>query len=76
MRARGLHGQTPFEDNAEYGYGMYLGVTQMRDKIEELMRSALEADISEDTREAFEEWIANREDPDGSKRPLRKSGLS
>jgi pyruvate-ferredoxin/flavodoxin oxidoreductase len=61
-----------FEDNAEYGYGMYLGVTQMRDKIEELMRSALEADISEDTREAFEEWIANREDPDGSKKASEK----
>ncbi len=30
-----------FEDNAEFGYGMYLGVKQMRNKIEDDMQELL-----------------------------------
>ena len=30
-----------FEDNAEYGYGMYLGVKQIRDKLTEDMQELI-----------------------------------
>ncbi len=54
-----------FEDNAEYGYGMFLGVRQIRDGLEqnmkELLKGGLDA-ISPRLKEAFEQWIKVRED--------------
>lgn len=61
-----------FEDNAEYGYGMYLGVSQMRDKLEELMRKAMDSDIRDEIKAAFDEWIKNKHDADGSKKASKK----
>jgi pyruvate-ferredoxin/flavodoxin oxidoreductase len=55
-----------FEDNAEYGYGMSLGVNKLRDRIEKLMGETMDA-VNADTKEAFGEWIATREDAAGSK---------
>ena len=54
-----------FEDNAEFGYGMNLAVTQRRNKIEEEMRAAFDS-VNEKTNAAFSEWIANREDAEKS----------
>lgn len=51
-----------FEDNAEYGYGMLLASKQMRDKIEQTMRTLLEQDITDELKEAFNEWLANMDD--------------
>ena len=31
-----------FEDNAEYGYGMHLGVKQIREKLADLVKEALD----------------------------------
>ena len=56
-----------FEDNAEYGYGMVLGVNQMRDKIEQLMKNGLEGDISAETGDAFTQWIEGKNDAEKSK---------
>ncbi|MBC8061520.1 MAG: pyruvate:ferredoxin (flavodoxin) oxidoreductase [Clostridiaceae bacterium] len=60
-------GNSLFEDNAEYGYGMYLAVTQMRSRLEDLMKSALELPISENLKESFSEWVSVKEDGNGSK---------
>ncbi len=57
-----------FEDNAEYGLGMVLGVKQMRDKINENMLALMERDITDKVRFAFENWIANRENGDVSRK--------
>jgi pyruvate-ferredoxin/flavodoxin oxidoreductase len=46
-----------FEDNAEYGYGMYLGVKQIREKLAELMEQAVNSPISDKLKEAFKEWL-------------------
>lgn len=52
-----------FEDNAEFGLGMFTGVTKMRDRIELLMRKAIESDKTPaDLKELFNAWIDNRED--------------
>jgi pyruvate-ferredoxin/flavodoxin oxidoreductase len=55
-----------FEDNAEYGFGMAEGVTFSRDRIAEIMKTAMEAGVSATETEAFNEWIENREDAAGS----------
>ncbi|WP_282035448.1 pyruvate:ferredoxin (flavodoxin) oxidoreductase [Saccharicrinis aurantiacus] len=49
-----------FEDNAEYGLGMATGVNKLRERIERLMNENLDA-VNADTKVAFENWIANKE---------------
>jgi pyruvate-ferredoxin/flavodoxin oxidoreductase len=56
-----------FEDNSEYGFGMELGVTQRREKLMDLVREALETDLSQALREAFEGWLAHVQDGEQSK---------
>jgi len=50
-----------FEDNAEFGYGMLLGVNQIRDKISQLASSALELNISEEIKGLLKEWLDNKD---------------
>ncbi len=61
-----------FEDNAEYGYGMFLGVRQMRLRIEGLMKKALEGNPSSEIKEAFNEWLENKEDGEKSRAASEK----
>jgi pyruvate-ferredoxin/flavodoxin oxidoreductase len=50
-----------FEDNAEYGLGMQIGVEKMRDRVERLMKEGLEStDCSTEMKALFTEWIENR----------------
>ncbi|MBN2072891.1 MAG: pyruvate:ferredoxin (flavodoxin) oxidoreductase [Actinobacteria bacterium] len=55
-----------FEDNAEYGYGMALGVRQIRNRIGEYLNELASKKIPEDLKEAINEWIAGREDAEAS----------
>ncbi len=55
-----------FEDNAEFGYGMNLAITQRRNKLEEDMRASLDS-VNEKTSAAFLEWIENKNDAEKSK---------
>jgi pyruvate-ferredoxin/flavodoxin oxidoreductase len=50
-----------FEDNAEYGMGMAVGVDKMRDRLERLMNENLSA-VAAETKAAFEAWIEAKED--------------
>jgi len=56
-----------FEDNAEYGYGIHLGVGQRRQKLAGLVEEALKGSLSDDLKKAMEGWLENREDGDKSK---------
>jgi len=51
-----------FEDNAEYGFGMALGVSHRRAKLADLVREALGADMSEGLKEALGLWLDHRDD--------------
>jgi pyruvate-ferredoxin/flavodoxin oxidoreductase len=51
-----------FEDNAEYGFGMALGVTQRHEKLADLIREALNADVSKELKQAFQFWLENMQD--------------
>ena len=55
-----------FEDNAEYGLGMHVGVEKMRTRIGEKMNAAMN-DVSADTQAAFKEWIEKMYDAEDSK---------
>ncbi len=61
-----------FEDNAEFGFGMYLGVKQNREKLADLMQQTLEASISEGLKASFREWLAGRDDAETSKAAAEK----
>ena len=56
-----------FEDNAEYGFGMALGVKQMRTNIEGLMKRGLDSGLSSEIKEAFTEWLAVKDDAEKSR---------
>jgi pyruvate-ferredoxin/flavodoxin oxidoreductase len=49
-----------FEDNAEFGLGMFLGTRAVRETLAEEIQAAIDADgISEELKAAFADWIAN-----------------
>ena len=55
-----------FEDNAEYGFGFAEGVTAQRDRIETIMNEALANGISDAEKEAYTEWISEKNNAAGS----------
>jgi pyruvate-ferredoxin/flavodoxin oxidoreductase len=55
-----------FEDNAEYGYGMAIGVRKMRDRIQKRMTEEI-MNVGPATQAAFEAWINDMEKAGESK---------
>jgi pyruvate-ferredoxin/flavodoxin oxidoreductase len=56
-----------FEDNAEYGFGISLGIRQQREELAALIREGLAADISPELKEAFQAWLDGRDDSAASR---------
>ncbi len=58
-----------FEDNAEYGYGMFLGVTARRDRLTDIMKKFTEADLPSEwgLKEAAKAWLDGKDDAAASK---------
>lgn len=48
-----------FEDNAEFGFGMHVGVEALRDRIQHTMEENMDK-VDEDLQTLFKDWIANR----------------
>lgn len=46
-----------FEDNAEYGFGIALGVSKIRNRIKRFMEEALTTEIPAEMKEVFAGWI-------------------
>ncbi|GKX67393.1 pyruvate:ferredoxin (flavodoxin) oxidoreductase [Inconstantimicrobium mannanitabidum] len=65
-------GNSLFEDNAEYGFGMYIGVKQIREKLVQLMQQALQTEIAPELKDAFNQWLASVDDAEGSKEATAK----
>ncbi len=61
-----------FEDNAEFGYGMHLGVKQTRERIKILMNKFLELGIDSELNEIFGQWVENMNDPKATKEVYAK----
>ncbi len=57
-----------FEDNAEYGLGLSLGASKLRDRIARLMDEALKnSSVNPETKTAFEEWLKEKDNAEASK---------
>ena len=56
-----------FEDNAEFGYGMFLAAEQMRKKIASNMESLISMDIAEEYKAVFKNWLENKDNGELSK---------
>lgn len=56
-----------FEDNAEFGLGMFLGVKSQRERLAEVAKNAIEAGVSEEAKAALEDWIANLTNGEGTR---------
>jgi len=71
-----------FEDNAEFGYGIALGIKQIRNKITENAQELIKMDIDQNLKEALIQWLNDKEDGENSKiasgnlLPLLKNKLS
>ena len=56
-----------FEDNAEYGLGMFLGVKQSRERVEDMVKAMLEGELPEDLKAALTDWLEHVNDSDGTR---------
>jgi pyruvate-ferredoxin/flavodoxin oxidoreductase len=55
-----------FEDNAEYGLGMQLGISQTREKLVMLTEEAKSFSIAAELKSALESWLAAKDNADES----------
>lgn len=66
-------GNSLFEDNAEFGLGMFNAVEKMRERIARLMTEGLACSCCSDAEKAlFQEWLDNRECPSTTERIARE----
>ncbi|MFW2488962.1 pyruvate:ferredoxin (flavodoxin) oxidoreductase [Clostridium chromiireducens] len=56
-----------FEDNAEFGYGMYLGVKTIRERIANNVSIALESGMTEEAKAVLRDWLDNKDIGEGSR---------
>ena len=61
-----------FEDAAEFGYGMFLGARQVRAKLAELIKEAMNSSIDTKFKEAFQGWLDAFDDGEASKVASKK----
>ena len=55
-----------FEDNAEYGFGYSLAVTQLREQLQNLVEEALTHELPAALRSAFTRWLEVKDEGDAS----------
>jgi pyruvate-ferredoxin/flavodoxin oxidoreductase len=60
-------GNSLFEDNAEYGLGMLLGVTQLREQLAQKTEVAMLQTKSETLGAACSDWLANKDEGRGTR---------
>ena len=56
-----------FEDNAEFGLGMHLGVKAVREKVATDIKAAMALNISADLKAALTDWLENINNGEGSR---------
>ena len=61
-----------FEDNAEYGYGMNLGVKAIKATMVEKFKALIDMNIDANVTAAFSEWLETKEDAEASKASTAK----
>jgi pyruvate-ferredoxin/flavodoxin oxidoreductase len=61
-----------FEDNAEYGFGFVEGINAQRDRLTAIMNEAITNGASDAEKEAFTEWIENKDHAEASMKASEK----
>lgn len=61
-----------FEDNAEYGFGMAMGMKKLRKQLSGLMEQLANEDIDLDVKTVINEWLEVKEDTDRDKEAAKK----
>ncbi|MGG7176619.1 pyruvate:ferredoxin (flavodoxin) oxidoreductase [Clostridium paraputrificum] len=56
-----------FEDNAEFGLGMHLGVTAIRERVAQKLNTLLESGVSEEVKAVVEDWLENKDNGEGTR---------
>ena len=56
-----------FEDNAEYGFGMYLGVKQNRQTLSSTVTKALQGNLNSELRSVLQDWQHHIDDGKGTR---------
>ena len=56
-----------FEDNAEYGYGMYLAVKKQRNSIKNKLEAIIDSDCTDDLKSAAKNWIETMDNGEASR---------
>ena len=56
-----------FEDNAEYGYGMYLAVKKQRNSIKNKLETIIDSDCTDDLKSTAKNWIETMDDGEASR---------
>ncbi|GAB6167738.1 pyruvate:ferredoxin (flavodoxin) oxidoreductase [Clostridium carnis] len=56
-----------FEDNAEFGLGMHLGVEAIRERIADNAKKLLEENISEEVKAVLSDWLENMTSGEGTR---------
>jgi len=57
-----------FEDNAEYGFGLHLGTSKLKERIALRINDALSnGSVSAETKTVFEEWLSGKDNAEASK---------
>ncbi|KLU59427.1 pyruvate-flavodoxin oxidoreductase [Peptococcaceae bacterium CEB3] len=60
-------GNSLFEDNAEYGLGMFLGAKQLRAKLAQEVTAAAELSLGAEFKTACEDWLVNMDRGEGTR---------
>ena len=61
-----------FEDNAEYGYGLSVGTTKLRERIATKMKDSMNGNLPKDLKAACQDWIDNMLSAEGSETASKK----
>ncbi|MGA1820722.1 MAG: pyruvate:ferredoxin (flavodoxin) oxidoreductase, partial [Thermoplasmatota archaeon] len=56
-----------FEDNAEYGFGMNMAMSQRRDRLRDMVQEAVSGEIDPELKGLFEKWLNGYRDGEASK---------
>jgi pyruvate-ferredoxin/flavodoxin oxidoreductase len=60
-------GNSLFEDAAEFGYGIAMGIRQRRERLADLMEAALNNGLGGELTTAMRAWLAGKDDPEASR---------
>lgn len=61
-----------FEDAAEFGYGMFLGSKQIRARLANIVKQAINSHIPSNLKDAFKEWLDSMDDGEDSEKATKK----